>query len=100
MWQGRRISRGSSRVGSANSTWASTTKPKAGGGAGNLRSAALFWAAGLVAFPSPLFAGSYLQRETPPPDSSARGLIVGTSPPRLPIPLGEGEAGRPPLGPA
>ena len=49
--------------------------------------------------PSHVLAGSYLQREVAPPDSSAGGLIVETSPPGLLILIDDVEAGRSPLGP-
>jgi hypothetical protein len=56
-------------------------------------------AAVLFASPSPLLAGSYLQRDAAPPDSSAGALVVETAPPGLLIRIDEVEAGRSPLGP-
>ena len=53
----------------------------------------------LLASPSQLLAGSYLQRDLAPPDSSAGGLVVETSPPGLLILIDEVQAGRSPLGP-
>lgn len=56
-------------------------------------------AAVLVASPSHLLAGSFLQRDLAPPDSTAGALIVETSPPGLLILVDEIEGGRSPLGP-
>jgi hypothetical protein len=56
-------------------------------------------AAVLFASPSRLLAGSYLQRDAAPPDSSAGALVVETVPPGLLIRIDGVEAGRSPLGP-
>jgi len=53
----------------------------------------------LLASPSRLLAGSYLQRDAVPPDSSAGALVVETAPPGLLIRIDGVEAGRSPLGP-
>src|SRR5207237_1337302 len=83
IWHDEPISRGSCRVGSANFTWASTTNPRGRGGARAVCTAVALAAAVLFASPSPLLAGSYLQRDLAPQDSSSGALVVETSPPGL-----------------
>ncbi len=53
----------------------------------------------LAAFPFRAHAGSFLQREFAPPDSTAGALVVETEPPGLLILVDEVEAGRSPIGP-